>query len=243
VRAASAQPGGSRTSRKQSLRKTIAARMMASFQGTAPVTLTTRADASNLEVLRQKYKAESADRAPKLTDLLIKLTATALQRHAYMNARWEQDCAVEIPEIHIGLAVDTDAGLLVPVLRDVNRLDVQQLAKRSRELADRARQGQLSLQEMQGGTFTITNLGTFGIDAFTPIINTPEIAILGIGALRREAVVLENDHIALRDVLTLSLTFDHRAVDGAPAARFLQTLCKLIEDCTPITCPNRDHVP
>src|SRR5208282_4000566 len=125
--------------------------------------------------------------------------------------------------INIGIAVDTDAGLLVPVVRDVPRLSLKDLSLRSRDLIARARQGKLSTSELQGGTFTVTSLGALGIDAFTPIINYPECGILGVGRIRRCPVVL-GDQIVIRDQVTLSLTFDHRITDGAPAARFLQTL-------------------
>src|SRR5581483_6897531 len=128
----------------------------------------------------------------------------------------------------IGIAVDTGAGLVVPVVRDVPRLSVKDLALRARDLIDRARRRKLAASEMQGGTFTVTSLGAFGIDAFTPIINYPECAILGVGRIRRCPVVFD-DQIVIRDQMTLSLTFDHCLTDGAPAARFLQTLSALIE--------------
>ena len=127
--------------------------------------------------------------------------------------------------------MDTDAGLFVPVIRDVPHLSLQQVTEDSRDLADRARRGKLRGEEMRGGTFTITNLGAFGIDAFTPIINYPECAILGVGRIARRPVVV-GDQIVARDVLTLSLTFDHRIVDGVPAARFLQALVRRIENAS-----------
>ena len=131
-------------------------------------------------------------------------------------------------DLHLGLAVDTEDGLLVPVIRSVPSLSLPQLARQSRDLIERARSGKLTLAEMQGGVFTITNLGAFGIDAFTPIINSPESAILGLGAIRREPVVLDDGQIVARDMLTLSLTFDHCLIDGAPASRFLQTVVSAI---------------
>ena len=123
--------------------------------------------------------------------------------------------------MNLGMAVDTEQGLLVPVIRNVLGLSVAELSDQSRQLISRARSGQLSAAEMQGSVFTITNLGAFGIEAFTPIINFPESAILGLGAIRFEAIVLDGGQIVARHQLTLSLTFDHRLVDGAPAARFL----------------------
>ncbi|MFO0900485.1 MAG: 2-oxo acid dehydrogenase subunit E2 [Pirellulales bacterium] len=206
-------------------RRIIAQRMAASRQQTVPVTLTTKADATNLVNLRDQFKAVGGSRpVPSYQDIITKLVAEALKRHPLLAGRWEEE-AIVLPaedELHLGLAVDTDEGLLVPVLRNVGGQALPDLAAQSRRLIERARAGTLVAAEMQGGVFTITNLGAFGIDAFTPIINAPEVAILGLGAIRREAVVLDDGQIAARQQLTLSLTFDHRIIDGAPAARFLQ---------------------
>ena len=217
------------------LRRTIAERMIASVRATAPVTLTTKVDAGNLLNLRRQFKAAAANESPahgailpSITDLIVKLAAAALARHPQLNSRWEGERIVELPSVHIGIAVDTDAGLLVPVIRDVQDLGVKQIAARSKTLIEKARSRKLAADELRGGTFTVTNLGSFGIDAFTPIINAPETAVLGVGAIRREPVVSPNDEIVPGDVMTLSLTFDHRVVDGAPAARFLQTLGEAI---------------
>ena len=222
-----------RTVKADTIRRTIARRMVASHQSMAPVTLTTKVDATNLVRLRSQFQATTTskqDIVPSVTDLLVKLLAIALAEHPRLNARWEEDRIVEIPAVFVGIAVDTEAGLLVPVVGDVRTLGVRQIASRSRELVSRARAGTLSAAELQGGTFTITNLGTYGIDAFTPIINPPETAILGIGAIRREPVIAEGDRVVARDQMTLSLTFDHRVVDSAPAARFLATLRTGIEN-------------
>src|SRR5207248_4810722 len=140
-----------------------------------------------------------------------------LQNHPVLNSRWEDDRIVSPDGIHIGIAVDTDAGLLVPVVRDVPQLSLQAFSVRSRDLIDRARQRRLSASELQGGTFTVTSLGALGIDAFTPIINYPECSILGVGRIRRCPAVIE-EQIVIRDQVTLSLTFDHRITDGVPAA-------------------------
>jgi pyruvate dehydrogenase E2 component (dihydrolipoamide acetyltransferase) len=210
------------------LRRTIGQRLLHSLRNTAPVTLTTTADATNLVSLRAQFQSTARlpdAPVPTYTDLLVKLTAHALARHPELNARWDGDQLLVSADIHIGIAVDTEAGLLVPVLRDVPRLSVRQVAARTRELAEQARRRTLPLHELQGGTFTITNLGQFGIDAFTPLLNWPECAILGVGRIQKQPLVL-GDQIVPRDQITLSLTFDHRALDGAPAARFLQTLCE-----------------
>ncbi len=215
------------------VRKATAARMTRSRQTTAPVTLTSAVDATNLVNLRGQFKAAAdGTPVPSFTDFLVKLVAVALQKHPLLGARWT-DAGLVLPErINIGIAVDTDAGLFVPVVRDVPALGLRRLAKRSRELIDDARDGAISAADLQDGCFTITNLGAFGIDAFTPIINPPETAILGVGRIERRPV-LEGDRVVGRDFVTLSLTFDHRVVDGAPAARFLQTLGKCIENPGP----------
>jgi pyruvate dehydrogenase E2 component (dihydrolipoamide acetyltransferase) len=201
------------------LRRTIARRMMESRQNTAPVTLTTRADATALVALRNQWKlAPSAGPVPSYTDILAKLVAIVLESYPTLGG-----------QAHIGIAVDTPEGLLVPVLRDVSQSSLADLARRSRELIAAARARRLRAEDLAGGTFSITNLGGFGVDAFTPIINFPEAAVLGVGAIRKEPVVLESGELAARERITLSLTFDHRVADGAVAARFLQALVQLIE--------------
>lgn len=215
-------------------RRTIAARMVASGQTAAPVTLTTTLDATNLVGLRRQYKeAGSPTRpVPSITDVFVKLTALTLVDHPMLNSRWTDD-RIEISEaVHIGIAVDTEAGLFVPVLRDLEGLGLGQIAVRSREVIDRVRDRRFSLDDITGGTFTITNLGAFGIESFTPIINPPECAILGLGRIARQPVML-GDQVVPRDRMTLSLTFDHRIVDGAPAARFLRDLAAKVENPSP----------
>ena len=211
-----------------SLRRTIAARMLRSHRQTAPVTLTRRADATGLVRFRNESKRAGGE-APSYTDIVVRLSAAALQKHPALSGRWEDDHVVLPDAIHIGIAVDTEQGLLVPVIRNVPALTLEQVARRSRELIAAAQSRQLAGADLEGGVFTITNLGAFGIEAFTPIINFPEAAVLGLGAIRWEAVALESGVLATRQQLTLSLTFDHRIVDGAPAARFLQTLADSIE--------------
>jgi pyruvate dehydrogenase E2 component (dihydrolipoamide acetyltransferase) len=214
------------------LRRAIAGRMMESRRTTAPVTLTSAVDATNLVNLRAQFKAVAGGAVPSYTDVIVKLAAVALQQHPIMTARWT-DAGLAYPDrINIGVAVDTDAGLLVLVLRDVPAMGLTALAARSRELVDRARRGECTAAELRDGCFTITNLGAFGIDAFTPILNPPECAVLGVGRIARKPVV-DGDRVVVRDVVTLSLTFDHRIVDGAPAARFLQTLAACVENPAP----------
>ena len=209
-------------------RRMIADRMTASLRSTAPVTLTATADASVLVRSRNEWKVGTdQSMVPSYTELLIKICAVALEQHRELAGRWDGDRLVAATAFHIGVAVDTEFGLLVPVIRDVAALDLQQIATRARDLIQRARSRKLKTEELRGAVFTITTLGAFGIDAFTPIINYPECAILGVGQIRREPVA-EGDAIVLRERVTLSLTFDHRAMDGAAAARFLKTFCDLV---------------
>jgi len=211
------------------LRRTIAERMMQSRRDTAPVTLTCRCDATQLVTTRRVLKAAGVGAVPSYTDIVAKAVADVLPRHPLMAARWERDRIVLPEALHIGIAVDTEHGLLVPVVRDVARRSLLDVAARSRELIEAARARRIRPDDLQGGCFTLTNLGGFGIEAFTPIINPPETAVLGLGAILREPVVREDDTLGVRDQMTLSLTFDHRVVDGAPAARFLQDLCRRLE--------------
>jgi pyruvate dehydrogenase E2 component (dihydrolipoamide acetyltransferase) len=215
-------------------RRTIAARMVLSRQATAPVTLHATADATNLVSLRDQYKAAAPQgrELPGFLEFVVKLTAMTLCDHPMLHARWDEDRLIVPDESHIGIAVDTDEGLLVPVIRGAAGLALGEIVARTRDLARRARARRIRPEEMQGGTFTITNLGAFGVEAFTPIINHPECAVLGMGRIARQPVMIE-DRVVGRDRLSLSLTFDHRIVDGAPAARFLQALVGAIENPAP----------
>ncbi len=192
---------------------------------TVPVTLTTAADVTNLVSLRRQMKEGGAKAVPAYTDFAASLAARVLRQHPRLAVRWneQQDAlfAVADSEFHIGIAVDATDGLLVPVVRDILRKSLVGIAEETRALAERARTGRLAAAEMQDAVLTISNLGAYGIDAFTPVINFPEVAILGLGAVRREPVVDSDDRIAVRERMVLSLTFDHAAVDGAPAAAFL----------------------
>ena len=208
-------------------RRAIAARMVESLRTTAPVTLTTSADATNLVNLRGQFKAVGDGPVPAYTDFLLKLAAFALQKHPAVASQWHDTGIRPASRIDIGLAVDADAGLLVPVVRDVLALGLRQVAVRTRELIDLARRGKLPARDMEGGCFTISSLGGYGVDAFTPIINPPQTAILGVGRIERRPA-MDGDRVVGREAVTLSLTFDHRVIDGGPAARFLQTLSQLI---------------
>ena len=155
--------------------------------------------------------------------------AAALRKFPYMNARLAPDAIELLGHVNIGMAVDTERGLLVPVIRDADQKSLRQFGAEFRALVERARNGRSLPDDLSGGTFTITNLGMYDVDAFTPVINLPEAAILGVGRIAPK-VVPRGDEIAVRQMWTLSLVFDHRLVDGAPAARFLQYIKQLIEE-------------
>ena len=211
------------------VRKRIVERMTLSEQTYTPVTLTTEVDATELVRLREVVKADPhTTLAPSYNVLLAKIAAKALSEHPDLNASLDGNEIVYWPTINIGVAVDTERGLVVPVVRDVAAKSVSDLARDMDELLKRAVQGKATPDELTGGTFTITNLGVYDIDAFTPIINPPECAVLGVGRLRKQMLVI-SDQPTVRTLLVLSLTFDHRLVDGAPAARFLQRIKQLCE--------------
>jgi pyruvate dehydrogenase E2 component (dihydrolipoamide acetyltransferase) len=215
------------------MRRIIAARLMHSRQTTVPVTITGRCDATEILALRKQLKSmgEKANLAviPTINDILVKLTAAALRQHPMLAATWAEDHLLLPETTHVGIAVDSEAGRGGPVIRDVDSSTLTQIAAQSQKLIAAARAGKLAAADMQGACFTLSNLGSLGVEAFTPVINPPESAILGIGAIVREAVPLDDGTFTARDRLTLSLTFDHRVNDGAAAARFLQTLRHLIE--------------
>jgi pyruvate dehydrogenase E2 component (dihydrolipoamide acetyltransferase) len=214
------------------VRGVIARRMAESHQTTAPVTLTTEADATAFVEARERLKSRLAGELGfniGYNDLLIKLVARALREFAYMNARLAGDTIEQLRDVHVALAVDTDRGLLVPVIRDADRKRLAEVARELREVVERAREGKALPDELTGSTFTITNLGMHEIDAFTPIINLPEAAILGVGRIKPRPAVVD-DQIVIRQMMWLSLTFDHRLVDGAPAARFLQRIKQFVEE-------------
>ncbi len=233
--AATASPG--KRIPHSNVRRVIAARLLAGVTQAAPVTLTTRADAGNLVNLRQQFRASAVDAsAPSYTDLIVKLTAAALSEHPLLQAQWSEEGLLVPERIDIAVAVDTEAGLLAPVLRGVDGLTLRQVTAQARDLIAQARVGTLSADQLRGATFTVTNLGMFGVDEFTPILSLPQCAVLGIGRIVLQPAVVE-ERIVPREQMTLSLTFDHRVVDGAPAARFLDSVRRKIENPTPWLIP------
>jgi pyruvate dehydrogenase E2 component (dihydrolipoamide acetyltransferase) len=211
------------------MRQTIATRMVQSLQTMAQVTLTTEVDVTEAMTLRAGLARQWPESGLSPLHLVIKATARALQEHPRMNAVQKEHEVELMPEIHIGVAVSLEEGLLVPTIQRVNTKHLAQIASESHDLASRARKGRATYAEVTGGTFTVTNLGAYGIDAFTPIINPPQVGILGMGRVVEKPVVYQGE-IAKRSMMFLSLTFDHRVIDGAPAAAFLQAIKGHLED-------------
>ena len=218
------------------IRGAVAGRMLDSLRASAQVTLTTEANVTDAMRLRRGLSRHQGSDAGGIGPLavVVKAAAAALRRHPRLNAiRAAADDGGEqvrvLREINIGLAVALDEGLVTPVIRRADGKSLARLAAESRDLAARTRQGRPRPEEISGGTFTITNLGANEIDAFTPIINPPQVAILGVGRVAEKPVIV-NGEVVKGETMYLSLTFDHCALDGAPAAAFLQTLKGLLED-------------
>lgn len=214
------------------VRALIADRMGVSVHTTARVTLMLEADATELVSTRSRVK-EKVEKdwgfAPGYNDFLAKAVTQALRKYPYMNARITPEAIERLGHINLGMAVDTERGLLVPVIRDADQKSLHQFGSEFRTMVERARIGRALPDDLTGGTFTITNLGMYDIEAFTPVINLPEAAILGVGRIGPKPVVI-NEAVVVRQMLTLSLVFDHRLIDGAPAARFLQYVKQIIEE-------------
>ena len=213
----------------QGMRRTIATRMMQSLQTMAQVTLTTEADVTDAMTLREglNRRSDGANLSP--LHMAVKAAAKALKEHPRLNAVQEEDGYRLMDQVNIGVAVSLEEGLITAVIRDADAKGLDQVAAESRELARRTREGLATPEDVTGGTFTITNLGVYDVDGFTPIINPPQVAILGLGRVAEKPVV-RNGQLAVGRTMFLSLTFDHRIVDGAPAAEFLQAIKGYLED-------------
>ncbi|MDV3278513.1 MAG: 2-oxo acid dehydrogenase subunit E2 [Nitrososphaerales archaeon] len=229
------QPGKEELVPLRGIRKTIADRLLKSQQTTAQVTHVDEADATELVLLREELKPMAEKRGVKLTylPLLIKALIPALKEFPYVNSAMDEQAGNIVLKkyYNIGIATDTEQGLVVPVVKDADSKDVFALAVEIDRLAARARSGQLTLEEVRGSTFTVTNVGAIGGLFATPIINMPEAAILGTHKITKRAVVRDGK-IEARDTMFLSLTFDHRILDGAYAARFTSRLIDAIQDRT-----------
>jgi pyruvate dehydrogenase E2 component (dihydrolipoamide acetyltransferase) len=228
-------PGSEHRSTMSNVRRKTAEHLSHSAHTVAPVTLTTQVDATEIVRLRSTLKLQDGGLGlpvPSYNDILAKICAQALMDFPTLNARFDGEEIVQLSSAHIALAVDTERGLLTPILHDVQAKSLRQVARESSVLIEKARTGQIGYDDLRGATFTITNLGMYEIDAFTPIIDLPQCAILGVGRILAQQVVLdfEKGEVALRQCVTLSLTFDHRLNDGAGAARFLQRIKRYIEN-------------
>lgn len=218
------------TIRMAGMRGTIAKRMHASLQEMAQLTLTMDADMTAVLADRAERKAAAPDAAvPSITDYVVAASAAALVRHPRMNAQVTADGIAVLPEVHVGLAVAVENGLMVPVVTDTTGRDLADLAAETTRLATACREGTVSPGELDGGTFSVSALGAFGVDAFTPVINPPNVGILGVGRLRDDLVLVDGEVRTVKR-LTLSLTWDHRVVDGVPAAEFCRTVVELLAD-------------
>lgn len=212
------------------MRKTIADRLHGSLQSTAQVTITTEVDATELEQLRRNLVSQWRNKGvrPMAVATLIKVAARALSENPRLNATINGETVTLHKHVNVGFAVGVEAGLVVPVIKLAEQKPLIDISREARELATRAQRDQLSPGEMADGTFTITSMGVYDVDTFTPITNPPQVAILGTGRLVEKPVVY-NGEITKRSMMALSLTFDHRAVDGVPAGQFLKAIKQYLE--------------
>lgn len=210
------------------IRKVIATRMLNSLQTTAQLTLNASADARAILAYRKRLK-ESAEalglRQVTINDLLLLAVSRTLPQFSDLNATFSDDATTQYKNVHLGVAVDTPRGLMVPVIRRANTLSLKEIAQEAKRLAAACLDSTISADEMNGGTFTVTNLGSFGIESFTPVLNVPQVAILGVGNVNLKPVEVDGE-VQFIPHLGLSLTINHQVVDGAPAARFLQALAQ-----------------
>ncbi len=214
--------------RMSGMRGTIAKRMHSSLQQMAQLTLTMDADLD--PVIADRAAREGDAVVPGFTDYVLAASARALRAHPIVNSQVTDDGIALLPDVHVGLAVALDEGLVVPVVRNADRIDLVTLAQETKRLATAARAGSLALGDLEGGTFSVSALGMFGVDAFTPVINPPNTAILGVGRLRDDLVLGAKGKVSTVKRLTLSLTWDHRVFDGAPAAQFCRSIVEFLAD-------------
>jgi len=226
-RAARTVPEVAQAQPLEGVRRVVAERMSASARSVARVGLTLEADATELVAWRQRLNREGQQVG--YTELLAKIVAHALHEFPYMNSQLVGNGIHQLADINVGVATDTERGLLVPVIRNADKKGVLQIHHDLAELLDRARKGRSMVEDLSGGTFTISNLGMFEIEEFLPIVNLPECAILGVGSIIEKPVAV-GGQVEIRPRMALTLSFDHRLVDGAPAARFLQRVKHLINN-------------
>ena len=212
------------------MRGTIAKRMHSSLQEMAQLTLHMDADLDAVVADREARKAEGGATLPGFTDYVIAAAARALRLHPIVNSQVTDDGIALLPDVHVSMAVALDEGLIVPVITNTLSLDLPGLAEQTKRLSSAAREGKLVLSELEGGTFSVSTLGMFGVDGFTPVINPPNTAILGVGRLRDDVVLGAKGKPTTVKRMTLSLTWDHRVFDGAPAAQFCKSIVDLLSD-------------
>jgi pyruvate dehydrogenase E2 component (dihydrolipoamide acetyltransferase) len=229
--AAPVPSGGVREIKVTGVRKLIAERMLASLTTTAQLTLNASADARALQELRARFKESPEEmglRGVTINDMLLFAVSRALLQHQDMNAHFAADTIRQFAQVHLGFAVDTPRGLIVPVIRNAGSLGLRAIAAEAARLAEACREGRITADELSGGTFTVTNLGGLGVESFTPVLNPPQVGIIGIGSIVPRAAQGPDANIRFIAQIGLSLTINHQVVDGAPGARFLQTLAGLI---------------
>lgn len=210
------------------VRKVIAARMLESLQTTAQLTLNTSADARALQAYRARLKASAPElglQGVTINDLVLFVVSRTLVQFPELNSLYLDNAIHRYRAVHLGMAVDTERGLMVPVIRQAHTLTLKALAEQAHRLADACVRGQAAPDDLTGGTFTVTNLGNLGIESFTPVLNPPQVGILGVGGIALKPVEV-NGEVAFIPHLNLSLTINHQVVDGAPGARFLQVLSR-----------------
>ena len=226
-------PGASTSAPLKGVRKVVAKRMMESLTSTAQLTLNTTANAAGILAMRKKVKnADEALGLNKITlnDLVCFAVSRTLLKYPVFNAHLEDGVLTQFEQVHLGFACDTPRGLLVPVIRSAQALGLKAFSDEAKRLAGGAIDGSLSPDFLSGGTFTVSNIGSFGIETFTPVINLPQTAILGVGAITPRPTVAADGSIGVEQRLNLSLTIDHQVIDGADGARFLRDLVAAIEN-------------
>jgi len=215
------------------MRKAIAERMMAGKRNTAQIYMTVSIDATRLLETRERLASllekSGGGIRPTITDLLMKICASAVSRHPILNTRWASEGIVWLDAIHMGMAMALEEGLIVPVIRDIGKKTLSEIAKARTSIVEKGKSGELTPDEMKGSTFTISSLGMFGIEEFAAIINPPESAILAVGAILDKPVVIAKE-IVVRPVMKITLSYDHRVIDGAKAAEFMKTLKEFLEN-------------
>jgi pyruvate dehydrogenase E2 component (dihydrolipoamide acetyltransferase) len=208
--------------------RVMAARTAASWTTAPHFSLSRDVSAQRLLTWLERIRARSGSDVT-VTDVILRVVAASLREHPRLNGSWSEDGITAGGPVNLGLAVATDDELVVPVIAEAERLSVEELAGRRRDLVERARSGGLRPADVQGGTFTVTNLGMYGVDSFAAVINPPQAAILAVGRIAKRPVA-EGERVVVRSMMTLTLTCDHRVVDGAGGARFLDTLAELLEE-------------